>query len=131
MAGSILGNNVRRIEDPRFITGRGRYMDDLEAENVLYLRSVRSPVPHGVLNAVNIAEAAEVPGVFAVLTAADFDLPPNRPTRPADIATSRPLVAKDRVRFVGDIVAVVVAESPVAAADGADLVWADIDPLDA
>ena len=65
MAGSILGNNVRRIEDPRFITGRGRYMDDLEAENVLYLRSVRSPVPHGVLNAVNIAEAAEVPGVFS------------------------------------------------------------------
>jgi len=131
MAGSILGNNVRRIEDPRFITGKGRYMDDLEANDVLYLKSVRSQIPHGTLNSVDVAAAMQVPGVVAVLTAADFDLPPNRPTRPADVATSRPLVAADKVRFVGDVVAVVVADTPVAAADAADLVWADIDPLEA
>ncbi len=131
MAGSILGNNVRRVEDPRFITGKGRYMEDLEAVNGLYLRSVRSPIPHGILNEVHTDEAKELPGVVAVLTADDFDLPPNRPTRPADMSTSRPLVAKDRVRFVGEIVAVIVAESSIAAADAADLVWADIDPLEA
>ncbi|MCP3975840.1 MAG: xanthine dehydrogenase family protein [bacterium] len=131
MAGSILGNNVRRVEDPRFITGRGRYMEDLEAVNGLYLRSVRSQIPHGILNEVHVAEARELPGIVAVLTADDFDLPDNRPTRPADIATGRPLVARDRVRFVGETVAVIVAESQVAAADAADLVWADIDPLDA
>lgn len=106
-------------------------MDDLEADNALHLRSVRSPIPHGTLNSVDTTDAAQMPGVVAVLTAADFDLPPNRPTRPADLATSRPLIATDKVRFVGEIVAVVVAENPVAAADAADLVWADIDPLEA
>jgi len=105
-------------------------MDDLEAENGLYLRSVRSPLPHGVLNEVHVDEARLVPGVVAVLTADDFELPPNRPTRPAPMETSRPLIAKDKVRFVGEVVAVVVAESPVAAADAADLVWADIEPLE-
>ncbi len=106
-------------------------MDDLEADNALHLRSVRSPIPHGTLNSVDTTDAAQMPGVVAVLTAADFDLPPNRPTRPADLATSRPLIATEKVRFVGEIVAVVVAENPVAAADAADLVWADIDPLEA
>jgi len=131
MAGSILGNNVRRVEDPRFITGAGRYMDDIDVVDGLYLRSVRSQIPHGVINSIDTADAAQLPGVVAVLTSEDFDLPPNRPTRPADIVTSRPLLAKDKVRFVGEIVAVIVAESPVAAADAADLVWADIDPLEA
>ena len=131
MAGSILGNNVRRVEDPRFITGAGRYMDDIDVGDGLYLHSVRSQIPHGVINSIDTADAAQLPGVVAVLTADDIDLPPNRPTRPADIATSRPLLAKDKVRFVGEIVAVVVAESAVAAADAADLIWADIDPLEA
>jgi carbon-monoxide dehydrogenase large subunit len=105
-------------------------MDDLAADNALHLRSVRSQIPHGVLNEVHTEDAEAVPGVVAVLTAADFDLPAIRPTPPADSATARPLIATDRVRFVGEIVAVVVAESAVAAADGADLVWADIDLLD-
>jgi carbon-monoxide dehydrogenase large subunit len=126
----MLGNNVRRVEDPRFLTGRGRYMDDLEAVGALHLRSVRSEIPHGVLNQVHTDEARAVPGVVAVLTAADFDLPAIRPTPPADPVTARPLLATDKVRFVGEILAVVVAESAVAAADGADLVWADIDLLD-
>ncbi len=130
MAGSILGNNVRRVEDPRFITGRGRYMEDLEADNALFLWSVRSKIPHGILNEVHTEDAKGVPGVVAVLTAADFDLPAIRPTPPADPVTARPLLATGKVRFVGEILAVVVAESAVAAADAADLVWADIDLLD-
>ncbi len=131
MAGSILGNNVRRIEDPRFITGKGRYIDDLDADNVLYLRAVRSQIPHGVLNSVDTDDAKVVPGVVAVLTADDFELPANNPTRPAPKETGRPLIASGKVRFVGEVVAVVVAENPVAAADAADMVWADIDPLEA
>ena len=131
MAGSILGNNVRRIEDPRMITGNGRYIDDLDADEALHLRAVRSQIPHGVLNSVDTEAAKQVPGVVAVLTADDLDLPANNPTRPAPRETGRPLVAKGKVRFVGEVVAVVVAEDPVAAADAADLVWADIDPLEA
>ena len=125
MAGSILGNNVRRIEDPRLITGQGRYIDDLEAADALYLRAVRSQIPHGTINSIDTEEAKQVPGVVDVLTAADIDLPPNRPTRPADIATSRHLLATDKVRFVGEVLAVIVAENPVAAADAAELVWAE------
>ena len=69
MAGSILGNNVRRVENPRFITGRGRFMEHLEAENALDLRPVRSRIPHGALNEVHTDDAKAVPGVVVVLTA--------------------------------------------------------------
>ena len=69
MAGSILGNNVRRVEDPRFITGEGRYMDDIDVADGLHLHSVRSQIPHGVLNSVDTEDAAQLPGIVAVLTA--------------------------------------------------------------
>lgn len=128
--GSILGAVVKRVEDPRFITGSGRYLGDIEADGALAMVPVRSTVPHGVLVDVDIADATEIPGVVAIYRAGDLDMNP-MPIGAPDLndTTRRPAIAAERVRFVGDIVAVVVAESERAAFDAADLVWADIDPL--
>ena len=131
VGGSILGNDVKRVEDPRFITGRGRYLDDIVVDGMLHLVSVRSVVPHGVLNGVDTSMAESMPGVVAVFTAADIDAPLIRTPRGLDPSTSRPRLATDRVRFVGEVIAVVVAETAVQAADAAAMVWPDIDPLPA
>ncbi len=131
MAGSILGNNVKRVEDPRFIRGEGRYLDDIDVEGVLHLRSVRSAFAHGILSGVDTEAAFEVPGVVAVYTAADVDLKASPAAARIGRAAYRPLIATDRVRFAGEIVAVVVAETAEAAVDGAERVWPDIDPLPA
>jgi carbon-monoxide dehydrogenase large subunit len=129
VGGSILGNDVKRVEDPRFITGQGRFLDDLQVDGVLHLKSVRSVVPHGTLNGVDRSAAETMPGVVAVLTAEDIDVPPIHTPRGLDPATSRPRLATGRVRFVGEVIAVVVAETAQQAADAADMVWPDIDPL--
>lgn len=132
MGGSILGASVKRVEDPRFVTGAGRYLPNRLQDGVLWAVFVRSPDPHGVLGDVDVDEARTMPGVVGIFTAADFE----GLRMPADVTdqpdvTRRPLVAGDRVRFVGDILAVVVAASHREAVDAADLVWADIDPLPA
>ncbi len=132
MPGSILGGAVKRVEDPRFLTGGGRYLDDFVVEDALWAVMVRSTVPHARLLDIDVEAAEGVPGVVGVFTAADFggaSLPIAAPN--ATDATRRPLVAADRVRFVGDVVAVVVAESAQAATDGAELVWPDYDLLPA
>ena len=132
MPGSILGGAVKRVEDPRFLTGGGRYLDDFVVEDALWAVMVRSTVPHARLLDIDVEAAEGVPGVVGVFTAADFggaSLPIAAPN--ATDATRRPLVAADRVRFVGDVVAVVVAESTQAATDGAELVWPDYDLLPA
>lgn len=131
MQGSILGNAVKRVEDPRFIRGEGRYLDDIAVEGVLHLVPVRSPIPHGTIESIDVDEAVASPGVVAVFTAADLELGTIRQGPGAPRETARPPIARDRVRFVGEVVAVVVAETERAAVDAADLVWADIEPLDA
>jgi carbon-monoxide dehydrogenase large subunit len=130
MGKSILGAAVKRVEDPRLITGAGQYLDDIEAEGAVWMVPVRSTVPHGTLNGVDADDASDFPGVIAVYTAADLEISPMPIGAPGlDQSTRRPAIASERVRFVGDIVAVVVAESSRAAADAAELVWAEIDPL--
>lgn len=130
MGSSILGAAVKRVEDPRFITGTGRYLSDIEAENALWMAVARSMVPHGELRHVDTDEACAAPGVVAVYVHADLAVNPLPVGAPGlDNTTRRPLIASDRVRFVGEIVAVVVAETEKAAVDAADLIWADIDPL--
>ncbi len=132
MAGSILGAAVKRVEDPRFITGRGTYLANKRIEGALWMGVVRSPVPHGRITDIDAAAAAALPGVVGVYTADDLDLPPLRPGAPgADPVTARPILARDVVRFVGEPVAVVVADDPVTAADAVSEVWVDIDPLPA
>jgi len=132
MGGSILGAAVKRVEDPRLIIGEGRYLQDIEIDGALWMVPVRSTIPHGDLGDIDIDGASVAPGVVRVYLAGDLDMALMPIGAPGlEDSTRRPAIASDRVRFVGDIVAVVVAESEQAAVDAAGLVWADIEPLPA
>ncbi len=121
---------MKRVEDPRFITGQGRYLPNLQLDGALHLVPVRSQVPHGRITSIDADDARSMPGVVAVFTAADFDLKPiPHGLRFLPENLERPVLALDTVRFVGDLVAVVIAESEQQAVDAADLVWVDYDTL--
>ncbi len=132
MAGSILGAAVKRAEDPRFIKGEGTYIPNHQVPGALFMAPVRSPIAHGTILSIDTSFAAEMPGVVGVFTAADLDVNPGSPgVRGIDRAFSRPPLAVDTVRFVGEVVAVVVAETERQAEDAAGFVFADIEPLPA
>ena len=125
---SVLGNRVLRTEDPRMLTEGARYVADLRFDGVAHACFVRSTVAHGRLVGVDTTEARTQPGVLGVFTAADLDLP-DLPTIPVvNRSMARPVLARDTVRFVGEPVAVVVAETAAAAADAAEHVVIDIEP---
>jgi aerobic carbon-monoxide dehydrogenase large subunit len=129
---SVIGQRVRRQEDPRFLTGRGQYVDDVPVEGVLHATFIRSPWAHARVGAIDTSAVDEVPGA-RVLTSADVDLAVN-PTPPfieVDPRMFRPFIASEKVRFAGDIVAVVLAPTRAASVDAADLVMVDYDPLPA
>jgi carbon-monoxide dehydrogenase large subunit len=123
---SVLGNRVLRKEDPRFLRGEGRYVENLRLVGELSAVFVRSLVAHARIT-VDASAAAALPGV-QVFTGADVDVQWG-PLEGLNAAMGRPLIAKDVVRFVGDIVAVVVGESRAACADAAELVSVDYDLL--
>lgn len=127
--GSILGAAVKRAEDPRFIRGEGRYMGDIHLDGEVWMVPVRSQVPHGIILSVDKSAALEMPGVVGVY--GPEDLPG---TMPVDFVgqpeeTRANLITSDRVRYVGDIVAVVVAATEAQAVDAAEAVWLEVDPL--
>ena len=132
-SGSILGNAVLRLEDPTLLTGEGKYVDDLVEPGMLHVSFVRSSVAHGTITAIDVAAAAKMPGVVAVYHAAgdDLGLVPLQQFPMMPETLNRPIFANDRVRFVGDIVAAVVAETKSQATDAADAVTVDYDPLPA
>ena len=131
MAGSILGNEVRRVEDPELLTVGGRYVYDHRAGGMCHAVFVRSPVAHAVIETIEVTEAADAPGVVAVCTAAELGLAPHPVyVKVADEFARSPL-AVDRVRFVGEAVAVVVAETLAQAVDAAELVEVDYRSLPA
>jgi carbon-monoxide dehydrogenase large subunit len=127
---SILGNRVLRKEDGRFLRGEGDYVDNRRAEGALTVTFVRSLLAHARVNGVDASAATELPGV-KVLTGADVDAHPfGPPPFPGlEKRMSRPLVARDTVRFVGDIVAIVLSEDPAIGTDAAELVYVDYEPL--
>ena len=127
---NVVGQRVRRREDPRFLLGQGRYVDDLPADGDLYVAFVRSDWAHAKIVEIDTSEAAALPGV-QVFTAADLELPryPAPPFIAMDERMFRPLLAAERVRFVGDIVAAVVSDTPASAVDAAQLVIVEYDPL--
>ena len=131
MAGSILGTSVLRVEDPDLLTGAGRYVDDLPIDGVLHLAFVRSPYAHAEVRAVDVDEAQGMPGVVAVLTAADLGVDPHHAFAVLNAACARPPLADGRVRFAGEAVAVVVAETRAQAVDATEAVVVDYDPLEA
>ena len=130
--GSILGNRVARSEDPELLTGAGRYIADLDlGADALAAVFVRSPIAHGTINSIDTSDAVSMPGVVAIWTADELGIEPHHGFAVIDPAFARPPIATDRVRFVGEAVAVVFAETHAQAADAAEAVWADIDPLPA
>ena len=127
--GSILGNAVLRREDPSLLTGEDKFCDDMEITGVGYIHFVRSPFAHATLGAINTADAAAMDGVVGVWTADTLEMPTFQNFAMFPETLNRPPLAKGKVRFVGDIVAVVVAESRAAAADAAEAVDVDYEPL--
>ncbi|MBO0691179.1 MAG: xanthine dehydrogenase family protein molybdopterin-binding subunit, partial [Candidatus Dormibacteraeota bacterium] len=129
-----IGHRLRRREDHRLLVGGGRYTADLVPAGALHLAVVRSPVGHGELRALDLAATRDVPGVAGAFTADDLPeaaqpiadgAPPGVEPHP------RPVLARGRVRYQGEPVAVIAAESPYAAADAAALAVVEVDPLDA
>ncbi|HEV8648753.1 MAG TPA: xanthine dehydrogenase family protein molybdopterin-binding subunit [Actinomycetes bacterium] len=127
-AGGRVGGPVGRVEDPPLVTGAARYTDDLAAPGALHAAFVRSVVAHALVTGIDTAEAAAMPGVAGVFTAADLGLPPLSPDG-APAAFARPVLATERVRFLGEALAVVVADTRAAAVDAAELVGVDYEPL--
>jgi len=130
-AGSILGNAVVRLEDPTLLTGAGKYVDDLDSIGAARVAFVRSTMAHGTVRSVDVDAARAMPGVLAVYHAGgdDLGLTPFQGFPMLPEAFNRPVFARDRVRFVGDIVAAVVAETGPQAVDAAEAVVVEIDPL--
>ena len=128
--GSILGNAVTRKEDPGLLTGSNHYVDDLDidAARIVF---VRSTMAHASLLEVDISEAVNMPGVLAVYTSDNLEMPAVNQSEFMDPSMNRPPLAVGRVRFVGDIIAAVVAESHSQAVDAAEQVIVDYDPLPA
>lgn len=129
--GSILGNRVTRVEDPRFLTTGGNYVDDIRFEHEAHVAYVRSPYPHAEIVSIDVDEALEVPGVIRIFTADDISevkpIPSARPGMPESMG--QVILATGRVRFVGQAVVAVVAETAAAAADAVDLVFVDYEEL--
>ncbi|HET8672956.1 MAG TPA: xanthine dehydrogenase family protein molybdopterin-binding subunit [Thermoleophilaceae bacterium] len=131
-AQAYVGRSIPRVEDHRLLTGTGCYAADFERAGQLYAHVVRSDVSHGIVNGIDVSAAEGRPGVVRVITARDLPAVnvPIRlfPTPNAERALQAPL-ARDRVRYVGDPVAVVVATSPYVAEDAAEDVRLDLEPL--
>src|SRR5581483_8699141 len=128
---SILGHPVQRLEDRPILAGTARYVADLDLPGALSAVFVRSTMAHAHLAGVDTGEAVKMPGVVAVYTAGDLDLPDIPPFAMAPPAMARPPLARGIVRHVGEPVAVVVAETTAQAADAAGEVIVDYDPLPA
>ena len=132
-SGSILGNAVRRLEDPALLTGAGKFVDDLVEPNMAHMAFVRSTAAHANLGAIDIAEALSMPGVVAVYHAGgdDLGLPSLQQFVAMPETLNRPVFATEKVRFVGDIVAAVVAETRAQAVDAVERVVVEYDLLPA
>ena len=130
-----VGQSLRRREDFKLITGKGRYVDDIKLPGMLHMAVLRSPHAHAVINRVDLTEAAAAPGVRLVLSGGDLvgrigPIVPNW-IIPGTKVPVRPVVAVDRVRFVGECVALVVAESQAMAYDAVGQIDVDYETLPA
>ena len=136
-----IGQGVSRFEDPRLIRGGGRYTDDIKLAGMTHGVVLRSPYAHAKIKSIDIKAAKAAPGVLAVLTAADVkaagygDLPVPGGLKRRDSSpmykARYPILAEDRVRWVGDYVAFVVAETVAQAQDAAELIQVDYEELPA
>src|ERR1700681_2676343 len=131
---AFVGSPVERIEDLRLLKGRGQYVDDLTCEGLLHAVILRSAVAHGRIRAIDAAAARARPGVVAVITAADIGasvptIPLRQEPLPALRQYQQPVIAHGKVRYVGEPIAVVVADSAALAEDALEAILVDIEPL--
>src|SRR5258706_485196 len=132
---TLIGESVHRAEDFRFLKGAGSFVDDLKRAGMLHAVVLRSPVAHGRIRGIDARAARALPGVHAVVTAAEIGDVPVIPLRLANLPEFKnylqPVIAKDKVRYVGEPVAVVVAETQALAEDALEKVELDIERLPA
>src|SRR5216683_5041440 len=128
-----IGSPVERIEDLRFLRGRGEFVGDLRREGMVHAAILRSPIAHGRIRGLDAAAALAMAGVRAVITAAEIGAVPAIPLRllpfPGTERFLQPVIAADRVRYVGEPIAVVLADSPALAEDGVGAIALDIEEL--
>jgi carbon-monoxide dehydrogenase large subunit len=132
-SGSLIGRAIERAEDSRFVTGSGRFVDDVKLSGMLHAAVLRSGLAHGRIMRLNAATALTLPGVHAVITSADLDSVPLIPIRLAPFPEFspflQPVIATERVRYVGEPLALVVAETPALAEDALDAIEIEIERL--
>jgi carbon-monoxide dehydrogenase large subunit len=133
---AFVGQPIERLEDFRFVRGRGQYVDDLARKDMLHAAILRSSVAHGRIRAIDVSRAKKVPGVHAVITATDLgDRIPLVPMRlqpmPEFEAFGQPVMAHDKVRYVGEALAMVLADSAGVAEDALGAIEIDIEPMPA
>ena len=132
-SGEVIGRSVGRLEDAPLVTGAGRFVADMSFPHQLHMRLVRSPNANGRLIGIDSSSALATPGVVAVWTSESIpEVPPvdfRDPSAEALLPYRQPVLARDRVRYVGEPVAVVFADDPYVAEDAADLVALEIEPL--
>jgi carbon-monoxide dehydrogenase large subunit len=141
MTRSVIGDRPKRREDLRFLTGHGNYLDDLVFDRLAHTVVLRSPHAHALIGGIDTASARAAPGTLAVLTAAEIRadrLQPLRPSAEANVQTGerfafapQPLLAEGKVRYAGEPVALIVAETHAQALDAAERVVVDYAPLPA
>ena len=136
MRTAFVGQPIERLEDFRFVRGRGQYVDDLARNDMLHAAILRSAVAHGRIRAIDVSRAKKISGVHAVITAADLGDPiPLLPMRlqpmPEFEAFGQPVMARDKVRYVGEALAMVLADSAGIAEDALGAIDVDIEPLPA
>ncbi len=130
-AGSFAGSPVRRVEDPSLLRGAGTYVDNLDVDGMLVAQFVRSPMAHALITSIDTTAARAMPGVVGVYTADDLDFPAAPAFMLLHPDTGHNALAQGRVNYVGDPVAVVVAETRAQAVDAAEMVEVDYEALDA
>src|SRR5262245_31703848 len=132
---TVVGSPIQRLEDPRFLRGRGTFVDDIHCDGLLHAVVLRSPVAHGRIRAVDTTAARQRPGVHAVITAAEIGAVPTIPLRQESLPVfkryEQPVIAVDKVRYVGEPIAVVLAVDAACAEDAIESITAEIEPLPA
>ena len=136
MATDVLGTPVKRTEDPKFITGKGRYLDDIKLQGMVHMSILRSPYAHANIKSIDTSAAKTMPGVLAVFVGADIPYNPLPMAWPAggasglqnNVNTPR-VLATDDVKWTGEGVAAVIAETPEQAVDALEAIQVDYEPL--
>src|SRR6204780_1586434 len=133
---AFVGQPIERLEDFRFVRGRGQYVDDLARDDMLHAVILRSGIAHGRIRTIDVSRAQKIPGVRAIITAADLgDIIPLVPMRlqpiPEFEAFGHPVMARDKVRYVGEALAMVLADSAGLAEGALSAIEVDIEPLPA